>query len=167
MRLPLSSANFEAMSSIRIIDIAYALQRRVWRLFRPRTRGVKVMAFNAAGELALIRNSYGRSDLFVLPGGGVRPFEEPARAAARDIREELGLQVSELKFRSRHSSEAEGKRDEIYLFEARVGGPPEVDRFELEEARFVSLDKLPATTSPATRRRVDEFLGLRAPDGNW
>jgi 8-oxo-dGTP pyrophosphatase MutT (NUDIX family) len=103
-----------AMTAIRIIDIYFALQKRAWRIIRPRTRGVKVMAFNADGELALIRNSYGRSDLFVLPGGGVRPFEGLALAAAREIREELGVEVTQIRFRSRHSSQAEGKRDEIH-----------------------------------------------------
>lgn len=155
------------MTAIRIFDIYYALQKRAWRLIRPRTRGVKVMVFNADGKLALIRNSYGRSDLFVLPGGGVRPLEMPALAAAREIREELGLEVTEIKFRSHHSSLAEGKRDEIQLFEAFVDGRPDVDEFELEEARFVSLEDLPSATSPATRRRIDEYLGRRKPDGSW
>ena len=155
------------MTAIGIIDIYYALQRRAWRLVRPRTRGVKVMVFNADGELALIRNSYGRPYLFVLPGGGVRPFEKPLMAAEREVREGLGLEVIGIKFRSRHSSQAEGKRDEIHLFEALVDGRPEVDDFEVEEVRFVSLENLPAATSPATRRRVDEYLGRQVADGSW
>jgi 8-oxo-dGTP pyrophosphatase MutT (NUDIX family) len=69
-----------------LLDLLYRLQRQLWRLFRPRTRGVKVMLFNDAGEIMLVRNSYGRSDLFLLPGGGIRPFEAPAAAAAREVR---------------------------------------------------------------------------------
>jgi 8-oxo-dGTP pyrophosphatase MutT (NUDIX family) len=152
---------------MRIIAFAYEVQKRAWRLLRPRTRGVKVMVFNANGELALIRNSYGRSDLFVLPGGSVRPFEDPELAAAREIREELGLEVRRVRFRSRHSSVAEGKRDDIHLFEAVADSPLQMDDFELEEARFISLDKLPSTTSPATRRRIEEYLGTRELDGTW
>jgi 8-oxo-dGTP pyrophosphatase MutT (NUDIX family) len=125
------------------------------------------MLFNASGELVLIRNSYGLSDLFVLPGGGVRPFEKPAAAATREIKEELGLDMARLKLRSLYWSSAEGKRDEIHLFEALVEGAPEVDDFEVEEARFVALEDLPLTTSPATRRRIDEYLGRREPDDRW
>lgn len=88
-------------------------------------------------------------------------------AAAREVREELGLVVMGIKFRSRHSSQAEGKRDEIHLFEALVDGRPEVDDFEVEEVRFVSLENLPAATSPATRRRIDEYLGRKVADGSW
>ena len=155
------------MVTRRLIEMAYAIQKRAWRLFRPRTRGVKVMLFNAAGDLLLIRNSYGRSDLFVLPGGGVRPWEEPATAAKREVKEELGLDVATLTLRSRHSSSAEGKRDEIHLFEAVTHGSPKADNFEVLEICFASPQDLPETTSDATRRRVDEYLGRRIPDGSW
>ncbi|MBW0007763.1 MAG: NUDIX domain-containing protein [Sphingomonas sp.] len=125
------------------------------------------MLFNDQGELVLIRNSYGRSDLFVLPGGGIRPFEEPAAAATREVGEELGVGVTDLSFRSLHFSRAEGKRDEIHLFEARVSDRLSVDDFELAEARFVPLGDLPQTTSPATRRRIEEYLGVRELDEKW
>ena len=156
-----------AMAGRRIIDIIYALQRVLWQVVRPHTRGVKIMLFNANGELALIRNAYGRSDLFVLPGGGVRLFEEPAKAAAREVKEELGLDITKLEFRSQHLSLDEGKRDEIHLFEALVHGTPQMDKFELEEIRFVAPDNLPSATSPATRRRIEEYLGHRALNGSW
>ena len=54
----------------RLLAPLYRLQRLAWRLLRPRTRGVKVMLFNEAGELLLVRHSYGDTGLFLLPGGG-------------------------------------------------------------------------------------------------
>jgi 8-oxo-dGTP pyrophosphatase MutT (NUDIX family) len=155
------------MAGNRLLNLAYSVQKLAWRVLRPSTRGVKVMLFNDAGELLLIRNAYGRSDLYVLPGGGVRPFEELAAAATREVREELGVAITALELRSEHDSSAEGKRDRISLFAARVVGVPRPDRFEVTEARFVALDDLPAQTSPATRRRVAEYLGDRAVDGRW
>ncbi len=149
------------------LNIAYWLQRRLWRLFRPNTHGVKVMLFNASGQLVLIRNNYGRSDLFVLPGGGIKRREEPVQAARREIKEELGFEVENLAFLSRHSSGSEGKRDTIDLFTARVDGEPSTQVFEVREAGFFALDGLPASTSPATRRRIEEFLEKRSADGSW
>ena len=125
------------------------------------------MLFNDAGEIMLIRNSYGRSDLFVLPGGGIRPWEEPVNAARREIREELGCEVLDLTQLSTHYSAGEGKRDTIHLFTAAAAGETKVDGFEVEEARFFARDALPPNVSPATARRVDEYDGRRERDGKW
>lgn len=149
------------------LRFAYALQKRLWRLLRPRTRGVKVMLFNAEHELLLIRNSYGRSDLFVLPGGGVRPFESPEAAARREIREELGCGVEGLEPIATFVSTGEGKRDTIFLFEAHALGEPRPDKFEVVECRYVRIDALPKSVSPATLRRISEFRGTAPGSAEW
>ena len=151
----------------KLLDLAYRLQKRLWRIVRPRTRGVKVMLFAADGGIVLIRNSYGRSDLFLLPGGGVRPFEDPAAAARREVREELGCDVANLAFVSTHANHGEGKRDVVTLFRGEAVGAPVADGFEVAEARIFPLDALPETVSPATLRRIEEHLGRRTPDGAW
>lgn len=58
-----------------VLRLAYRIQRMIWRVLRPRTRGVKIMLFNNEGHVLLIRHSYGASHLFTLPGGGVKPWE--------------------------------------------------------------------------------------------
>src|SRR5690242_6020673 len=114
----------------------YGVRRLLWRLLRLRTRGLKVMLFNPAGELLLDRHSYGDTDLFLLPGGGVRPFEAPARAAVPVIREELGCGVDGLALVSVHASSHEGKRDTVHLFRASPVGEVRIDGVEIAEARF-------------------------------
>ena len=151
----------------RLLAPLYRVQRLLWRLFRPRTRGVKVMLFNPAGELLLVRHSYGDTDLFLLPGGGVRPFEAPERAAARAVREELGCGVEALALVSIHASSHEGKRDTVHLYRARIAGEVRIDGVEIAEARFFPLEALPAAASPATRRRLAELSGEREADGRW
>jgi 8-oxo-dGTP pyrophosphatase MutT (NUDIX family) len=120
------------------------------------------MVFNGRGELLLVRNSYGHSHLFVLPGGGIKRREEPAVAAAREVREETGLEVGALELVGVYLSAAEGKRDSIHLFRGEADGVPQPDGIEVEEAAFFALDALPAATSAATLRRVAE---LNAPAG--
>ncbi len=150
-----------------MLRFAFAVQKRLWRLLRPHTRGVKVMLFNAQNELLLIRNSYGRSDLFVLPGGGVRPFETPEAAARREVREELGCSVERLEPIATFVSTGEGKRDTVFLFEAHAIGEPHADQFEVVECRYVRVDALPDTVSPATLRRIAEFRGMASRSGAW
>jgi len=151
----------------RAVDLAFRMQKWLWTLFRPNSRGVKVLLFNDAGELMLIRNSYGRSDLFVLPGGGIRPWEAPEKAALREIREELGCLAAALHPVSTHFSDAEGKRDTIHLFSAKAEGECRADNFEVEEAQYFPLDALPPNVSAATVRRIEERIGKRMKDGTW
>ena len=151
----------------RLLAPLYRLQRLVWRIVRPRTRGVKVMVFNAAGELLLVRHSYGNTALFMLPGGGIRPFEAPEAAAVREIKEELGCPLRDLTFVSRHSATSEGKRDTVHLYRARAAGDVRIDGVELVEARYVALDALPPNVSPATLRRIAELTGERGVSEAW
>lgn len=149
------------------MQLVYRAQKRMWNLVRPRTRGVKIMLFNDAGEILLIRNSYGASHLFLLPGGGVRPWEEPAVAAEREIREELGCRLEDMRPVSTHVTSAEGKRDTVYVFEAKLAGKPRPDGIEVVEASFFQIDALPENVSPATARRIAEWTGRAEPDGRW
>ncbi len=134
---------------------------------RWKTRGVKVMLFNESGELLLIRNSYGKTHLHVLPGGGIRRSETPAAAAAREVREEVGLSVEGLAPFAAYRNEAEGKRDTVHLFTASTREAPRPDGVEVEEARFFPLEALPDTISDATLRRIAEYRGEKAVDGAW
>ena len=150
-----------------VVDLLFRTRRLALRLLRLKTRGVKVLLVDRGGAILLIRNSYGRSDLWVLPGGGVGRGETPEKAARREVREEIGLEVPRLAFVSAHFSRSEGRRDMIHLFSGQVVGEPRPDRFEVEEAGFFPPDRLPDNVSPATRRRIAEHLGRRSPDGKW
>ena len=149
-----------------LMQIAHKARAALLRRLGLRSRGVKVMVFNDRGELLLIRNSYGRSDLYLLPGGGIGRFETPEAAAVREVKEEVGLDVHGLARVSTHFSTHEGKRDTIHLFRATCDAEPTPDGREVVEARFVGLDDLPEDVSPATLRRIAEHKGRR-PSPAW
>lgn len=149
------------------MELLFRLKHGLVRVLRLRTRGVKVMLFNPQGELLLVRHSYGRTDQYLLPGGGIHPFETPAAAAAREIREEVGVEVESLTALSIHFSRAEGKRDTVHLFTAFTAEKPVADGVEVEEARFFALKALPGSVSPATLRRIAEYTGERPVEQNW
>jgi ADP-ribose pyrophosphatase YjhB (NUDIX family) len=150
-----------------LLQIAYRLRKLAFRLLDIETRGAKVMVFNGAGELLLIRNSYGPTHLFVLPGGGINRGEMPEAAAAREVKEEVGLEVAAVQFVACYSNRSEGHRDTIHLFTARADGVPQADAMEVAEALFCALDALPKSVSEATLRRIDELAGRRPRDGSW
>lgn len=152
---------------MRLLDALYANQRAIWRTLKPRTRGVKVMLFDAHGRLLLMRNSYGDTRLWVLPGGGVNLFESTEGAARREVREELSCAIRDLTFVATHYSEREGKRDSVWLYEAVTDEPITPDPKEVAEAAFFALDQLPDAVSPATARRIAERQGQRERSDAW
>lgn len=150
-----------------LIDLAYRTRRRLMALTGWRTQGVKVIAVDAAGEVLLVRHRYGRSDLWMLPGGGIARREAPALAAVREVREETGCVLHDVVPLGRFAARAEGRRDTVHLFGGTTADRPQADGVELAEARFFPRDALPEAVSPATRRRIEEWRGLREPDGCW
>ena len=150
-----------------IMQFLYRARRLLLRLTGWKTRGVKVMVFNQAGELLLVRHSYGRSDLFLLPGGGIEARETPAAAAHRELREEVGLSTDELKPFATYCSTSEGRKDEVHLFTATTTGVPKADGVELEDACFFPLGALPKKVSPATLRRIAEYRGEKPVSPRW
>ena len=149
------------------IQILYRCRRLALRVLRLKTRGVKVMAFNPAGELLLIRHTYGRRELFMLPGGGIGRRESPVEAAARELTEETGISAERLEARSIYGSRSEGKRDTIHLLAALARQAPKPCSIEVAEARFFPLDALPENVSKATLRRIAEYRGEREVSERW
>jgi 8-oxo-dGTP pyrophosphatase MutT (NUDIX family) len=150
-----------------VMQLLHRARRLLFRLTGWKTRGVKVMLFNRDGELLLVRNSYGKSHLYVLPGGGIRSKENPQSAAAREVEEEVGIRPTELVPFATYVSELEGRRDTIHLFTARADAAPKIDGLEVEEARFFPLDRLPETVSDATLRRIAEYRGEAPVSPRW
>ena len=70
---------------------AYAVLRGYWFLARPETVGVYVAVWNKE-ELLLIKNPY--KNYYRLPGGGIAKNESLAEAAARELREEVGIKCT-------------------------------------------------------------------------
>lgn len=53
---------------------------------------------NAAGEIALIRQSYGQQEYFVGVAGYMKPGETAEEAALREIAEEIGIRAQNIRF---------------------------------------------------------------------
>lgn len=150
-----------------LMPFASRLRRLVLRLAGRDTHGVKLLVTDRAGRILLVRHSYGRSDLHMLPGGGVGRGEAAEAAARRELREETGCGARDLTLIARFESRDEGRRDVVDLFHALTEDVPVADGRELIEAAFFAPDALPATLSAATRRRIDEWQGRRARTTDW
>jgi ADP-ribose pyrophosphatase YjhB (NUDIX family) len=135
------------MSKRMLIQCLYPLLKLYWFLVRPRTFGVQCV-IQHRGTLLLVRNTYGRKR-WTFPGGGKTRGETAEAAIRREVREEVGLHLQELRHIGTFDSTAEYKRDHVVVF-AGVSRDRQVtiDTAEILEARwFHPKDLLPLSTS--------------------
>lgn len=104
----------------RIYGVLHLLRRAWWRTARPRTHGVRVLIRDAnTGAVLLVRHTYGARERWYPPGGGYDPrHEDPADAARREVREEVGLELGQLGELGVWTSDAGGNRDTVILYVA-------------------------------------------------
>jgi ADP-ribose pyrophosphatase YjhB (NUDIX family) len=125
---------------------------------------VAVLVRDEAGRVLLVENVAAGS--WTLPGGLVEPDEEPAAAAARETREETGLEVEVGKvlgvFGGKEFSWTYPNGDRLAVmsavFEATVvGGVSAPDGDETTAVEWFATGALPEALSARTRRVLEEL----------
>lgn len=129
------------------------LRKLYWFMFRPKTTGVKVVV-ECKGDILMIKNSYGKN-AWTFPGGAVRKNESLEDAGKREVMEEAGIKVSELKKIGEIFNTFEHKRDTIHLY---IGKTQErtikIDPNEILEAKWFNKDYLPLEISPIAKKII-------------
>ena len=138
----------------RLYRLADWARRHWWRARRPVRRSAHGIAFDDAGRVLLVRHSYGRP-VWSIPGGGVRRREDPAVAAAREFREELGCELADMVALEPSERHVSGSRDLQHGFAARLAGVPVADRREIVAAELFDPGDLPTDRG----RHVERWVG--------
>ena len=136
--------------------MGHLLARQWWRLRRPEIRGVAVAVWSA-GRLLVVRPSYRRG--YDLPGGGLDAGEEPRRGAARELAEELAVELptAELQDLGLFDFTLEHRRIRETLFAWHPLGEPalRIDRREIVWAGFLPPTELHrAAVTPSVRHAL-------------
>jgi len=121
--------------------------------------GVGALVRDAAGRLLLVRRAIppGKG-LWALPAGYVDADEDPRQAAAREVREETGLEVVCEAVVDVYPGG--GGASFFLAFEARLTGGELTAGDDALDAAFFALDDLPEMAFAST---VDAVRRLRAP----
>ncbi len=131
--------------------------RHHWRRWRKTPiAGVSVVITNLGGDMLLLKHSYGPK-VWGLPGGGLKPGENPLEAAHREVREELGLELARIEKIATLEEVISGSSHTAHLFAAVCGQSPKPDRREIIEARFFPSHSLPEPLGRITRARIDAW----------
>lgn len=145
--------------------LLHSLQRLRWRLARPVTVGVRLLAVEK-GKILLVKHTY--LDGWYLPGGGVKAGEDLQEAIGREAAEEAGAVLYDLRLFGVYSSFYERKSDHIAVFVCEDYSWRTGSNREIESVECFPLDELPEGTSPANRRRIAEFAdGATAVAAPW
>lgn len=137
------------------------LSRAYWKLVKPRTLGVRAIILDESKEnVLLVKHTY-IGGLY-LPGGGVKKFEEPERAIARELEEELGYSVVDCELFGVYSNFTESKSDTVIVMTCTGSITKNIKSKEIESFGFYNIHDLPKETSPGTRKRIDEYVSGRS-----
>ncbi len=143
---------------------AHRVLRAYWGLRNPQTHGALIAAWYQ-GQILLVKNSYRRD--YTLPGGYVRPGESPEEGAARELREEVGVEVSASDLRLAYSETKpyENRRDHVTICEVQLDEPitVTVDNREVVWAGFRRPDEVLAL--PIVPHLRDYLKAVRESDG--
>jgi 8-oxo-dGTP pyrophosphatase MutT (NUDIX family) len=122
--------------------LAHRLLRGWWFIARPNVHGVKCLLTNG-DRILLVRHTYGHG-AWDLPGGGIHRDEAPADTARREMQEELGLQLGELKPLGELHARPYRSHDRIHCFHAELSTLElTIDEGELLAAEWFPRRQLP------------------------
>jgi len=140
------------------------IKNTILSLLAKRTVGVRALIIRD-DQVLLVRHTY--QPQWYTVGGAVEVGESPLQAIKREIMEEVGVMNSEPKLLSVFYSRLEKRDDYIVFYLIHPHQFEDVKSAEILEKKWFPLNKLPADTSPATRRRVDEYLGKLEASDVW
>ena len=140
-----------------IYKFLYTVLRIYWFVFRPQLYGVKCL-IQYRDTLLLIRNTYGDMK-WTFPGGGIKRDESPELAVQREVKEEVGITLTELHGLGEYTSTEGYKRDTVKCYFSEVHSPElKIDRNEIYEAGWFQYERLPEPRSSDASRVMQLYL---------
>ena len=150
----------------------YFFRRLFWSVrtlllsfFRIRTIGARALVVRE-NEILLIKHTYQKGWCTI--GGAVEKGESARKAVKRELYEEVGLKTTKPpKLFGIYFSRNEWRDDHVILYVVKEFTMEEVDSDEIAEKKWFPFDNLPEETTPATKRRIDEYLEHSSQSDKW
>lgn len=138
-----------------IYKITYPFIRLYWKIFKPKIYGSRAIILHE-DKVLLVKNV--NVNYWSLPGGKINLGENPEQCILRELEEELSLNGIRVDYKlGEYISKKEGKKDTVYIFVVNLSYSTFEKQWELEDAKWFNLEKLPKDISPAGLRRIKEY----------
>lgn len=159
-----------------MVKIIFLILHAIRKIFRKilgfKTFGVRAIIFHHQ-KILLVRHRY--NDLWVLPGGKIDRKMTPEQTVIKELLEEVTITVKEIDYLlGTYQNNSGGKNDQVSVFvigewfynhEYKQGV---LNKLEIKEQAWFTIDALPEETSKATKDRIYEFIqGKRDLKGTW
>lgn len=125
--------------------------------------GAGALFFNENNEILIVKPSY--KDHWSIPGGVVEENESPRNGCVREVKEEVGLGVDNLKFLGVDYTSSMDENGESLLFmffggvlTAKQINNIKIAKEEINEYKFLPLEKALALLSEKLRKRIPKCL---------
>lgn len=145
--------------------LAFHVLRTLLDLVVPAREGAKGIVFTDDGRVLLVWHSY--VDGWQFPGGSPHRGESTADACVRELWEETGVVVEGGADGLVRLGRYRWGKGAVVAFVARRWRQEITSNMEIARLRFFPVDDLPKGTTPATRRRLDEWFGRSPVTGRW
>lgn len=147
------------------IRFYHVIKSALSSVFARRTVGVRILLIKE-DQVLLVKHSY-------LPGwytvgGAVEQKETPRFAIERELKEEVGITLSNSpELFSVYYSDQEKHDNYVVFYIGHEHSQLSVSSPEITESKWFQISQLPPDTTPATRRRIEEYLGIKAITEYW
>ena len=108
----------------------------------PQKDRVRVIVYRDDGDILLVKNRFSRQK-WALPGGGVKHNESYEQAAVREVLEEIGLKMHNLRYLGKANSHESYAKFSVRVFAAYASDYDIKCNFEIMEARWLNMNYLP------------------------
>ena len=137
-----------------------AVRRRVVRVGQTRfTVTAGAFVFNNEGRILLLEHEFRADSRWGIPGGFLDKGEQPTEALQRELREEVSLEVSDVKL---YFARALKRPHQVELYFACTPvNQPKPSSFEIRHAAWFDVNNLPDDLSNDQRKIIRRALDVR------
>lgn len=137
-----------------------------YHYINPKPCNAAILA-NSKGEILLVKRKYPpKKGYWDLPGGFVDLNENAEESMARELKEELGIKINNLKyFGSYNDSYCYGRNcfpTVSFVFQGVIGNQKLESKSDVQDLRFFSVKDVPFSqlAFESVRKAINEFLAL-------